>query len=191
MALKNATAYVPSQLRRDPCHRAVRDEQATQPHAPVGIQEHPSQTAQQPEVHEPRRDAHVVAVTVGERLFAAFGCTACHLPSLPVDAARLPGDPPSSIAAYTDLLLHDMGERLADGRPDGLATGREWRTAPLWGIGLSETVNGHTRFLHDGRARNLAEAVLWHGGEAEAAKEAFRTASADQRAALIAFLNSL
>jgi CxxC motif-containing protein (DUF1111 family) len=138
-----------------------------------------------------RRDAHVAAVTEGERLFAAFGCTACHLPSLPVDAARLPGDPPSSIAAYTDLLLHDMGERLADGRPDGLASGSEWRTAPLWGIGLAEAVNGHTRFLHDGRARNLAEAILWHGGEAEAAKEAFRTASADRRAALLAFLSSL
>jgi CxxC motif-containing protein (DUF1111 family) len=138
-----------------------------------------------------RRDANVAAVIEGERLFAAFGCTACHLPSLPIDATRLPGEAPSAIAAYTDLLLHDMGEGLADGRPDGLASGREWRTAPLWGIGLTEAVNGHTRFLHDGRARNLAEAILWHGGEAEAAKEAFRTASADQRAALIAFLNSL
>ncbi len=72
---------------------------------------------------------------------------------------------------YTDLLLHDMGEGLADNRPEGDATGREWRTPPLWGIGLTETVSGHTNLLHDGRARNLLEAILWHGGEAERAKQ--------------------
>ncbi|MGD9537256.1 MAG: di-heme oxidoredictase family protein [Alphaproteobacteria bacterium] len=138
-----------------------------------------------------RRDMGAAAVIEGERLFAAFGCTACHVPELPVDAARLPGSAPARIAAYTDLLLHDMGERLADGRPDFLASGPEWRTAPLWGVGLVEALNGHTRFLHDGRARGLAEAILWHGGEAEAAKESFRTAPAAERAALIAFLNSL
>jgi CxxC motif-containing protein (DUF1111 family) len=84
-----------------------------------------------------------------------------------------------------------MGEGLADHRPDGGATGREWRTPPLWGIGLIETVNGHDRLLHDGRARGLAEAILWHGGEAEMAKEAFRTAPEAERATLIAFLESL
>ena len=84
-----------------------------------------------------------------------------------------------------------MGEGLADGSPEGAASGREWRTAPLWGIGLTETVNGHTFFLHDGRARNLTEAILWHGGEAAGAREAFRTLPANERAALLAFLNSL
>jgi CxxC motif-containing protein (DUF1111 family) len=89
------------------------------------------------------------------------------------------------------LLLHDMGEELADNRPDGLATGMEWRTAPLWGIGHFEATNGHQRLLHDGRARGVAEAILWHGGEAEAAREAFRLAPKPDRDALIAFLNSL
>ena len=84
-----------------------------------------------------------------------------------------------------------MGPALADDRPHFQASGSEWRTPPLWGIGLTETVNGHTRFLHDGRARNLAEAILWHGGEAEAAKENFRAMSAEDRAALIKFLESL
>ena len=95
------------------------------------------------------------------------------------------------IRAYTDLLLHDMGEALADGKRDGDASPREWRTPPLWGIGLIEVVNGHTRYLHDGRARDLTEAVLWHGGEAERAREAFRALEAADRRALIAFLSSL
>ena len=84
-----------------------------------------------------------------------------------------------------------MGEGLADNRPDGVANGREWRTAPLWGIGLTETVSGHTLFLHDGRARNLLEAILWHGGEAEAAKQGVVDMSKSDRDALLAFLNSL
>ena len=84
-----------------------------------------------------------------------------------------------------------MGDDLADGRPEGGASGREWRTAPLWGIGLTEVVNGHTRFLHDGRARNLEEAILWHGGEAEASSVAFRSMSKSERSALLAFLSSL
>ena len=84
-----------------------------------------------------------------------------------------------------------MGEGLADGRPEGVADGQEWRTAPLWGIGLTETVNGHTYFLHDGRARNLTEAILWHGGEAQASRERFRQMPAADREALLAFLGSL
>jgi CxxC motif-containing protein (DUF1111 family) len=92
---------------------------------------------------------------------------------------------------YTDLLLHDMGEGLADGRPEGVASGREWRTAPLWGIGLTAEVSGHTQFLHDGRARSLTEAILWHGGEAQAARDAFAALPAAERAALLAFLGSL
>ena len=92
---------------------------------------------------------------------------------------------------YSDLLLHDMGEGLADHRPEGEASGREWRTPPLWGIGLTEVVNGHTQFLHDGRARNLLEAILWHGGEAEGAKQAVVSMSREERNALLRFLSTL
>jgi CxxC motif-containing protein (DUF1111 family) len=92
---------------------------------------------------------------------------------------------------YSDLLLHDMGEGLADGREDFAATGREWRTPPLWGLGLTATVSGHTRLLHDGRARSVLEAILWHGGEAESAREWFRQLSSQDRAALLTFLESL
>ncbi len=107
------------------------------------------------------------------------------------DDAPLPELTGQTIHPFTDLLVHDMGEGLADDRPDGSATGTEWRTQPLWGIGLIRQVNGHDRLLHDGRARGPAEAILWHGGEAENAKEAFRAAPADDRDALIAFLNAL
>ncbi|MGL5008803.1 MAG: di-heme oxidoredictase family protein, partial [Paracoccaceae bacterium] len=92
---------------------------------------------------------------------------------------------------YTDLLLHDMGEGLADNRPEGRATGREWRTPPLWGIGLTAQVSGQTEFLHDGRARSLLEAILWHGGEAQAARDAVVAMPAADREALVAFLESL
>jgi CxxC motif-containing protein (DUF1111 family) len=89
------------------------------------------------------------------------------------------------------MLLHDMGPDLADNRPEGDATGREWRTPPLWGIGLTQTVSGHTLFLHDGRARDLTEAILWHGGEGQGARDRFAAMSAAERAQLIAFLESL
>ena len=95
------------------------------------------------------------------------------------------------ITPYTDLLLHDMGEGLADGRPDFEATGREWRTAPLRGIGLVHHVNLHRFFLHDGRARGLEEAILWHGGEAESSRDIFLSMIAEDRTALLAFLKSL
>jgi CxxC motif-containing protein (DUF1111 family) len=96
-----------------------------------------------------------------------------------------------TIHAYTDLLLHDMGPDLADDRPDFQATGREWRTPPLWGIGLVQTVSGHSNFMHDGRARSLLEAVLWHGGEAKRSRDAVVALPASARAALIKFLESL
>ena len=139
-----------------------------------------------------RRRAQEPAVRRGRQLFDAAQCGACHIPTLRTGV--VPGLPDLSqqvIRAYTDLLLHDMGAALADGRPDFEATGSEWRTPPLWGIGLVETVNRHTYFLHDGRARNLAEAILWHGGEAEAAKEYFRRLPAADREALLQFLRSL
>ena len=127
-----------------------------------------------------------------QRLFYEAGCTGCHTPK---HATGRDGPDPALrgqlIWPYTDLLLHDMGEGLADGRPEGVADGQEWRTAPLWGIGLTETVNGHTYFLHDGRARNLTEAILWHGGEAQASRERFRQMPAADREALLAFLGSL
>jgi CxxC motif-containing protein (DUF1111 family) len=128
----------------------------------------------------------------GEELFERIGCAACHVSVL--RTGDLPGVPEvgnQRIEPYTDLLLHDMGEGLADGRPDFDADGREWRTPPLWGIGLSRIVTGHTEFLHDGRARDLSEAILWHGGEAEAARERFRELARSERESLLAFLESL
>jgi CxxC motif-containing protein (DUF1111 family) len=139
-----------------------------------------------------RRGADEPQVQRGEAVFAQLQCGACHTPRLatPADAqpALLAGQ---EFAPYTDLLLHDLGEGLADGRPDYLASGSEWRTAPLWSLGLVPVVNGHSFYLHDGRARSLEEAVLWHGGEAAAQQRAFRALPADERAALLAFLGSL
>lgn len=139
-----------------------------------------------------RRAPERAEVVRGENVFKEMNCGSCHVPNL-----RTRGDATPAILAdqvfapYTDLLLHDMGEGLADGRPDFLADGREWRTPPLWSIGMFEAVNDHTNYLHDGRARNLEEAILWHGGEAAAAQRAFVEADADTRRALIEFLGSL
>jgi CxxC motif-containing protein (DUF1111 family) len=128
----------------------------------------------------------------GAQLFAGIGCTACHTPTLETgDYPDVPELAHQVIHPFTDLLLHDMGAELADGRPDFLATEQEWRTPPLWGIGLTQMVNRHTRFLHDGRARSLEEAVLWHGGEAAKSHDRFIHLSRDERAALLAFLDSL
>ncbi len=128
----------------------------------------------------------------GERLFNEAGCVACHVPTLETGThATIPALSGQTIHPYTDLLLHDMGEGLADGRPDFEATGQEWRTPPLWGIGLVQTVNHHTFLLHDGRARSVSEAILWHGGEAEAARRRFVRMTQAEREALVAFLESL
>lgn len=139
-----------------------------------------------------RRDVGDPQVLEGKRLFYEANCTGCHRPKFVTRRDSI-GEEQSFqlIWPYTDLLLHDMGDGLADGRPEGEASGREWRTPPLWGIGLTETVSGHTLFLHDGRARGLLEAILWHGGEAEAAKERVVAMTREERAALLAFLNSL
>ncbi|MGQ4810648.1 hypothetical protein NKDENANG_04146 [Candidatus Entotheonellaceae bacterium PAL068K] len=139
-----------------------------------------------------RRTPNYPVIQRGELLFAQSQCTRCHLPTLQTGTVDgLPNLSNQTIHPYTDLLLHDMGEELADRRPDFEASGREWRTPPLWGIGLVPKVNGHTRFLHDGRARNLTEAILWHGGEATTSREHFRHLSRADRAALIQFLESL
>jgi CxxC motif-containing protein (DUF1111 family) len=127
----------------------------------------------------------------GELLFRRFGCASCHAETLTTGPHEVAALSSQVIHPYTDLLLHDMGDGLADGRPDHLADGNEWRTPPLWGFGLVQTVLPGSAYLHDGRARTPAEAILWHGGEAEAAREAFRTAPAEDRAALLRFLLSL
>lgn len=139
-----------------------------------------------------RRAVDDPRVLTGKGLFRQAGCAQCHTPRFVTGAAAAePELANQTIRPYSDLLLHDMGAGLADHRPEFQASGREWRTPPLWGIGLTGTVSGHTRFLHDGRARNLLEAILWHGGEAQPARDRVLTFDAGQRAALLAFLNSL
>ena len=139
-----------------------------------------------------RRDVGAPDVLRGKELFYTTGCTSCHQPSFVTH--RLVDQPEQSfqlIWPYTDMLLHDMGPGLADNRPEARANGQEWRTPPLWGIGLTEQVSGHTYFLHDGRARSLLEAVLWHGGEAQSQRDAVVKMAPEDRAALMTFLESL
>ncbi len=128
----------------------------------------------------------------GKKVFYDSGCASCHRPKY---VTRRDVDDPALrfqlIWPYTDMLLHDMGEGLADGRGEGLADGYEWRTPPLWGIGLTATVNAEATFLHDGRARTLLEAVLWHGGEAQAARDRVVEMAKQDRDNLIRFLESL
>ncbi|PJI37822.1 di-heme oxidoredictase family protein [Ferrovibrio sp.] len=140
----------------------------------------------------PQRNPNDPAVLRGKALFAAAGCSGCHVPSFVTgsDPAR-PEQSAQRIFPYADLLLHDMGEGLADERPEGEANGRQWRTPPLWGIGLTRTVSGHDMMLHDGRARGALEAILWHGGEAEAARARVQRMSRTERADLLAFIQSL
>ncbi len=128
----------------------------------------------------------------GKWLFNDAGCTGCHTPSHTTGVeAPISEFEDLRIWPYTDLLLHDMGPDLADGRPSYAADGNEWRTPPLWGLGLVPDVNGHDNLLHDGRARGFAEAILWHGGEAEQSMLAFRAMEASDRDDLVAFLESL
>ncbi len=139
-----------------------------------------------------RRDVDNPQVIEGEKTFKRIGCTACHIPTMTTgNDAEVPQLANQTIHPYTDLLLHDMGDGLADGRPDFQASGNEWRTPPLWGIGLVKTVNKHTFFLHDGRARNLEEAILWHGGEANISKTRFKQLTQVKRDAVLRFLESL
>ena len=141
----------------------------------------------------PRRKLGEPAVERGAALFAALGCASCHRPSLSTDDSHplqeLRGQ---TFFPYTDLLLHDMGPELADhSERDHQASPSEWRTPPLWGIGLTRTLSGHSRYLHDGRARSLLEAILWHGGEALTARQLVIALLAADREALLAFLGSL
>jgi len=139
-----------------------------------------------------RRDIDDAGVLAGKKVFYDLGCVSCHTPKFVTRR-----DAPNKAQAfqliwpYSDFLLHDMGEGLADGQAVGDATGNEWRTPPLWGIGLTEKVSGHTFFLHDGRARSLIEAILWHGGEAQKARDGFAALAAQDRDNLVKFLGSL
>jgi CxxC motif-containing protein (DUF1111 family) len=139
-----------------------------------------------------RRNHTEQNVLKGKKTFETIGCASCHIPKIktgsnhPISALRN-----QTIRPYTDLLLHDMGTDLADNTPDFNATGTEWRTQPLWGIGLIETVNNHTNLLHDGRAKNVTEAILWHGGEARSAKDKFKKLNSVERSELLEFINSL
>lgn len=139
-----------------------------------------------------RRDIDKPEVLAGKKVFYEIGCVSCHTPKF-VTRRDAPNKAQSFqlIWPYSDFLLHDMGEELADGQQVGDATGNEWRTPPLWGIGLTQVVNGHTFFLHDGRARNLTEAILWHGGEGQAARDRFAGLPKPEREALVKFLESL
>lgn len=139
-----------------------------------------------------RRGAGRPEVLAGKRIFTQSGCAACHVPKF--RTARLADRPEHSdqlIRPYSDFLLHDMGDGLADAYPEGLAEGREWRTAPLWGIGLTGVVGGRASYLHDGRARTLLEAILWHGGEAAESRDRVIALPALERRRLLDFLESL
>lgn len=139
-----------------------------------------------------RRDHKDATVLKGKKIFNEINCSSCHTPKYTTGKhPRFDNLSNQKIWPYTDLLVHDMGDALADNRPDFEATGNEWRTPPLWGIGLFQTVNRHTFLLHDGRARNVQEAILWHGGESEESKKEFMKLSKEDRQAVLKFLNSL
>ena len=146
-----------------------------------------------------RRNINDATVKKGEQLFYQAKCHLCHVTTLKtrprgtvlLNNTELPQLGNQIIHPYSDYLLHDMGVELGDDYPSGIANGNEWRTTPLWGLGLQEVVNGHSYFLHDGRARNLTEAIMWHGGEGAASRTLFARMSKDDREALIKFLQSL
>ena len=146
-----------------------------------------------------RRNVDDPVVQQGEKAFYRARCDLCHVPTLHtrqdapalINGTRLPWLANQTIHPYSDFLLHDMGPDLDSHYTSGLAQGCEWRTTPLWGIGLQQRVNQHTYFLHDGRARNLKEAIMWHGGEGAVSRELFARMSRDDRDALIKFLESL
>jgi CxxC motif-containing protein (DUF1111 family) len=139
-----------------------------------------------------QRDADDPVVMYGAEQFTRAKCSVCHVPEMKTgNGAAFEALRNRTIHAYTDLLLHDMGAGLADERSEFQAGARDWRTSPLWGIGLRSAVNGHANLLHDGRARNVTEAILWHGGEAGISREAFLNMSEAERAALIRFVESL
>ncbi len=139
-----------------------------------------------------KRNINDPQVKEGKKIFSEANCISCHKPMMRTGTnVAFSHVSNQLIFPFTDLLLHDMGPALADNRPDNLANGNEWRTPPLWGIGLTEIVNGHSNFMHDGRARTLMEAIMWHGGEAESSKQYVRNLAASKRNSLIKYLQSL
>ncbi len=138
-----------------------------------------------------RRNVNDPSVVRGANLFNEIGCTLCHQPGFVTGPSEVPALSNQRIYPFTDMLLHDMGEGLADNRREFAADGREWKTRPLWGIGHTQTINPRAGFLHDGRAKNLKEAIIWHGGEAEIIRNRFVVLEKTDREALIAFLNSI
>lgn len=138
------------------------------------------------------RDQSEPEVIRGRAVFDEAGCTACHRPQIKTSSTAKPAAFANRlIAPYSDFLLHDMGEELSDHRPDNGARGSEWRTSPLWGIGLAEKVGDKVGYLHDGRATTLLEAIVWHGGEAQKSRDAVITMPKADRDALLQFLNAL
>lgn len=137
------------------------------------------------------RNINDTKIRKGAAIFEQIGCEKCHTPQHKTGYSDVASLSYQTIYPYTDMLLHDMGDEMSDNRPDFLAEGNEWKTRPLWGIGLTQLVNGHAHFLHDGRARSITEAILWHGGEAENAKNKFKKLTTDERNNLLAFINSL
>ncbi len=138
------------------------------------------------------RDIDDAEVMRGEKIFNEINCTGCHTAKHITGVFQgITEISNQVIYPFTDGLLHDMGFGLADDRPSFDANGQEWKTRPLWGIGLTEVVGGHTHFLHDGRARDLTEAILWHGGEASKVISKFKSLNKLDRGVLIKFLESL
>ena len=137
------------------------------------------------------RNFNNVNVRKGAKIFDEIQCASCHIPKQKSGFSAIASNSNQIFFPYSDLLLHDMGSELADNRPDYLASGTEWKTRPLWGIGLTQVVNGHTNFLHDGRAKNVEEAILWHGGEALKAKNKYKQLPVEKRNQLLEFINSL
>jgi CxxC motif-containing protein (DUF1111 family) len=134
-------------------------------------------------------DPYVIA---GKEVFQQLNCQGCHKMTLKTGASSVPEIANQEIHPFTDLLLHDMGSGLADKRPEFSASGNEWRTTPLWGLGLHRSLTRKSPgYLHDGRARTIEEAILWHGGEAQKSREQFKALSIIQRDQLIKFLQSL
>ena len=131
------------------------------------------------------------SVRRGAQIFEDIACAKCHIPNMVTGSSDISAISNQSFYAYTDMLLHDMGDDLGDNRPDYLANGNEWKTRPLWGIGLTQVVNGHTDLLHDGRAKNITEAILWHGGEALQSKNEFKALTTQKRIDILNFINSL
>ena len=151
-----------------------------------------AQTSAQTVAQQDTETAMQSRVMRGAELFTQARCVACHVATLTTgNTHRFAELKNQTIRPYTDLLLHDMGPELSDNFPQGQASGQEWRTAPLWGLGLLDKVDAQVRFLHDGRARSLEEAVLWHGGQGRASRDRFKAMTADDRQKLIDFLKSL